>query len=195
NHADAGFSALHEALMRRDQKMIAALLEHKADPNFTLKTWTPTRRSSEDWNFDVSLVGASPLWMAARYHQPEAMRLLLKAGADPKFVHAHEYIAEDGFGQRLTNESNTLLMAATGLGRASKAWVSPTAAEREGVALETVKLCVEELGQDLNAMNTEGKTPLDGARTLRMATVVDYLTAKGAKGAAPAPGRGRGAAR
>lgn len=190
-----GFSALHEALMRRDTKLIAALLEHKADPNFPVKTWTPTRRSSEDWNFDYGLIGASPLWIAARFHQPEAMRLLLKAGADPKFVHSVEYVAEEGFGQATRKERTTLLMAAVGMGRAGKAWVAPAAPEREVVALETVRLAVEELGQDVNAAGLDGKTPLDGARQLRMPTVVEYLTSKGAKSAAPAPtGRGRGAA-
>ena len=196
NKMDAGFSTLHEALMRRDLKLITALLDHGADPNLPVKTWTPTRRSSEDWNFDPALIGASPLWIAARFAEPEAIRLLLKKGADPKFVHRVEYVAEDGFGQAVRKEQTTLLLAVTGLGRAGKAWVAPTAAEREAVTLETVKLAVEELGQDVNATNLEGKTPLDGARQLRMATVVEYLTGKGAKSTASAsgPGRGRGGA-
>src|SRR6185503_12422362 len=41
NSANAGFTALHEAIMRRDEKTVAALLAHKADPNTPLKTWTP----------------------------------------------------------------------------------------------------------------------------------------------------------
>src|SRR5580765_4514406 len=47
NAAPNGFTALHEAIMRRDEKMAAALLDHHADPNFPLKTLTPTRRSSD----------------------------------------------------------------------------------------------------------------------------------------------------
>ena len=50
NAADAGFSALHEAIMRRDRRMVTALLAHGADVNAPLRTWTPTRRSSKDWN-------------------------------------------------------------------------------------------------------------------------------------------------
>ncbi len=53
----AGFSPLHEAVMRRDERIVKALLDHGAYPSDQLRTWTPTRRSSDDWNFDVSLIG------------------------------------------------------------------------------------------------------------------------------------------
>ena len=33
----AGFSALHAAIMRRDTRMVSALLAHGADPNAPLK--------------------------------------------------------------------------------------------------------------------------------------------------------------
>src|SRR5579864_3487657 len=42
------FTALHEARMRRDEKIVKDLLDHGADPNIPQKTWTPMRRSSED---------------------------------------------------------------------------------------------------------------------------------------------------
>ena len=49
--------------------------------------------------------------------------------------------------------------------------------------LETVKLAVE-LGIDVNAANTDGRTALDAAKTLKYDTVVEFLVAHGAK-----PGR------
>ena len=79
--AAAGFSALHEAIMRRDEKMVTALLAHGADANAPLKTWTPTRRSSKDFHFEPALVGATPFWLAARFAEPGVMRLLVKQGA------------------------------------------------------------------------------------------------------------------
>jgi ankyrin repeat protein len=190
NKSDNGFAALHEGIMRRDEKMIAALLNHGADPNITLKTWTPTRRSSEDWNFDYALVGATPLYMATRFAEPNVMRMLIAKGADTKFVHNVEYVAEAGFGREDRKERNTLIMAAAGMGRAGNLWVPIPAKEREAAVLETVKLAVE-FGGDINATGLDGKTALDGANQLRMPSVVAYLTSKGAKATAPAGG-GRG---
>lgn len=191
NQSDPGFSALHIAIMRRDLTMATALLERGGDANFPVKTWTPTRRSSEDWHFDPALIGASPLWMATRFYQPDMMRLLLKHGAKRDFVHAVEYTAEAGFGSEQRKERTTLVMAAAGMGRAGQLWVAPPAREREPLVLETVKLALE-LAGDINATGLDGRTALDGARQLRYQTVIDFLTANGATGAAAAPG-GRGA--
>jgi uncharacterized protein len=191
NAAPNGFTALHEAVMRRDGEMVAALLDHGADANAPLKTWTPTRRSSDDWNFEPLIVGASPYWLAARFTEPDVMRLLVKHGADPKFVLHSDYVAEQGFGQTPRKETATALMAATGIIRV-KPWVEADPKEREALTLETVKLAVE-LGSDLNTANTDGRTALDGAKALKYDSVVSYLTEKGAKpGTGNPAGRGRG---
>lgn len=190
NLANAGFTALHEAIMRRDTKVVTALLDHGADANAPLKTWTPTRRSSEDFNFDPEIVGATPYWLAARFTEPDVMRMLVKHGADPKFVLHSEYVAEQGFGQVERKETATPLMAATGSIRI-KPWVDAKPFEREALTLETVKLTVE-LGSDLNTANTDGSTALDGAKALRYNSVIQYLTEKGAKAGTGGGRRGRG---
>ncbi len=188
NAAQAGFTALHEAIMRRDEEMVRMLVDHGADVNAPLRTWTPTRRSSDDWHFEPSLVGATPFWLAARFTEPGVMRLLLQHGADPKFVLHSQYVAEQGFGQAQRKETATALMAATGVIRVAP-WVEIPAAERQALTLESVKLLVD-LGVDLNLANTDGRTALDDARGLRYQTVVNYLVEKGAKaGAGPAPER------
>src|SRR5436190_7749364 len=48
NNDTAGFTALHCAIMRRDEATVAALLARGASPNTPVTMWTPTRRSSDD---------------------------------------------------------------------------------------------------------------------------------------------------
>jgi ankyrin repeat protein len=177
NKTDAGFGALHIAIMRRDEKMAGALLARGANPNTPLETWTPTRRSSRDFHFPPPLVGATPFWLAARFNEPGIMRLLANHGADPMFVQHSRYIAGERFNER--TEETTALLAATGMGGGA-AWVQPPAADREALMLETVKLAVE-LGVDVNAANSDGRTALQAAKALQYESVVEYLTQKGAK--------------
>jgi ankyrin repeat protein len=186
NAMKAGFAPLHEAIMRRDEHMVASLLAHGADPNAPLQTWTPTRRSSEDWNFAPELVGATPFWLAARFTEPAIMAMLLERGADPMFVHHGERMVEgrgEAFQRRV--DTTTALMAATGIG-GGRAWVPLPAKERPAATLEAVKLCVAR-GIDVNAANNDGRTALDAATALKYDTVVAFLKEHGAKpGAKPA---------
>jgi uncharacterized protein len=186
NASGAGFAALHAAILRRDDGMVSALLAHGADANAPLRTWTPTRRSSHDFNFSPELVGATPFWLAARFSEPGVMRLLVKHGADPLFVHHGDHVVEARGGEAFEHraEVTNALMAATGMGGGT-AWVQPGLAERETLTLEAVTLAVE-LGVDINAANTDGRTALDAARALKYDAVVKLLVEKGAK-----PGTGR----
>jgi len=169
NLAAAGFSALHEAIMRRDEKLVKILLDHGADANVPLRTWTPTRRTSKDFNFE-----------------PEVMRLLVKHGADPLFVHHSDKVVEGRSGNPFDHriEATTALMAAAGMGGGGASWAPVARSQREALALEAVKIAVE-LGIDVNAANTDGRTALDSAKTLRFDSVAAFLTEKGAKPGTP----------
>jgi ankyrin repeat protein len=187
NAAKAGFAPLHEAIMRRDEMMVSALLSHGANANAPLLTWTPTRRSSDDWNFAPELVGATPFWLAARFSEAGVMRLLLKHGADPLFVHHGDRMVE-GRGEAFQHRPDvtTALMAAMGMG-GGRAWVLLPPKERQAAALEAAKLVVD-LGVDVNAANTDGRTALDGAQTLKYESVVAFLKEHGARASGkPAP--------
>ena len=186
NAAAAGFSALHAAVMRRNEKMVGALLAHGADANAPLKTWTPTRRSSKDYNFPPELVGATPFWLAARFSEPGVMRLLVQHGADPLFVHHSDKVVEGrgGKGFEHRKEATTALMAAAGMGGGGSGWVDVPRSQREALTLEAAKLAVE-LGVDVNAANTDGRNALDGARTLRYDSLIKFLVEKGAKSDRP----------
>ena len=67
-----------------------------------------------------------------------------------------------------------------GDGRRRTAWVQPSRDEREALTLEAVKLAVE-LGVDVNAANTDGRTALDAAQALKYETVVAFLVEQGAR--------------
>jgi len=180
--AAAGFSALHAAIMRRDTRMATALLAHGADANAPLKTWTPTRRSSRDFNFAPELVAATPFWLAARFIEPDVMRLLLKHGANASVVHEGHYHNEEPVEPR--TQITNAVMAATGMG-GGIAWVQPDRAEREALMLESVRLAVDQ-GIDVNAENVDGRTALDAARALKFERVAAFLIEKGAR-----PGKAR----
>jgi ankyrin repeat protein len=178
NAASAGFTALHAAIMRRDARMVAALLARGADANAPLTAWTPTRRSSRDHNFAPELVGATPYWLASRFSQPDVMRLLLEKGANAKFVHHANYHSEEPVAPR--TQVTTAVMAAVGMGGGG-AWVQPDRLEREKLMLESVTLAVEQ-GADVNAVNSDGRTALDAARALKFESVIKFLTDRGARG-------------
>ncbi len=177
---DAGFSALHIAVMRRDAGLAGALLTHGADPNVRLRTWTPTRRASRDFHFWPALVGATPFWLAARLGEPDLMRLLARHGADPRFVHHADYVPSRRGIRR--QEATTALMAALGMGggRRLRAWVPAAEGEPETRALATVQAAVE-LGADVNAADLDGRTALDAATDWTYETVIEYLVEHGAK--------------
>jgi ankyrin repeat protein len=180
-NAPADFTALQCAIMRRDDRMITALLNHGADPNTPVKNWTPTRRASNDLNFGPELVGASPLWLAARFLQPATVKLLAQKGADPTFVHHASYVAGGLYKER--KETTTALMAAVGLGTGDP-WVDVPKAKREALALEVVTFLID-AGVDVNAKASDGKTALDGAKAAKYASVVALLTEKGATPGTP----------
>jgi ankyrin repeat protein len=180
NAAGAGFSALHVAIMHRDEDLGRVLLAHGADPNARITNWTPTRRASADWSFHPSLVGATPFWLAARLTQPRFMQLLVEQGADPLFVHDVHYVASSGsYGAGGRDESTTALMAAAGMGgpRRVRGFVNPDPAELEFLTLEAVKLAVA-LGVDVNATNLDDQTAAD-ARTYP--SVIDFLNTEAAR--------------
>jgi len=86
-----GFTALHCAIMRRDEATVAALLSNAADPNVPVTAWTPTRRSSDDYHFMPALgMGGGAGWVPVDRASREGLiletvRLAVELGAD---VHA-----------------------------------------------------------------------------------------------------------
>ena len=91
NAAGAGYTALHAAILHKDDHLVAALLVRGADPNVPVVRSTPVRRDSVDYYLHPSYVGATPFWLAARFSAPAIMRLLAEHGADPLVAHRPVY--------------------------------------------------------------------------------------------------------
>lgn len=140
-------------------ELMKALLKAGADPNAAIaaKPWFRSLFSDPTW---VNPAGATPFWRAAQSSDIDAMRLLAKYGADPQIA---------------TKAGDTPLMAASGVG-----WASNWSVNAPVPAIEAVKYCVE-LGNDVNAVDSQGYTPLHGTGYIGNNDMVRYLVDHGAK--------------
>lgn len=186
NAGGAGYTALHAAILRQDEKAVAALLAHGADPNAPVLRFTPARRGSSDFYLHPAFVGATPFWLAARMnHQASSMRLLAKHGADPLFVHHVEHWVS-GSGYQVTRYkegATTALMAAVGMGGRvtfGEDGIEPDLVERDGPMVEAVKVAAE-LGVDVNAANVDGNTALHIVAARGYDAVAKFLVERGAR--------------
>lgn len=185
NAGSERFTPLIAAIMRQNDAVVRQLLEHGADVNLPLGDFTPHQRgSSTDFSFHKSWVGATPLWLAARFGTPSIVRELLDHGADPHFVHRGVFYGgrPGGILSEKREEVSTTLMAAVELsGNSGNAW---TPVDRdEPTVLSAVRLLVE-ADVDVNARDQDGRTALDGATMLGFADVTDFLTGVGAESGA-----------
>ncbi len=182
NAAAAGFTALHEAIMRRDERMVGALLAHGADANAPLRTWTPTRRSSRRLQFrararrrDTVLAGRAlqrtgrhaPAGETRRRSAVRAPRRARGRGAGRQRVSTPDR-GDDGADGRDRN------------GRRPTAWVQPDRGEREALTLEAVKLArrARRRRQCRQHRRPHGARCRQG---LKYDTVVTFLVEHGAK--------------
>jgi ankyrin repeat protein len=135
------------------------LIAHGADPNARGST-TTARRQGGDQNYK-DLAGATPFFLAAKSGDVPFMRLLLASGADAS-IPSKEHI--------------TPLMVAAGVGCVPGQWVEP-----ERAVLAAVKMLVDELKADVNAVDVKNETALHGAVCRSADSVIQYLVDKGAR--------------
>ena len=136
--------------------LVKKLLDAGADPNAVINS-TPRARMREG---SPRLVYATTIMRAAFSGDIELVKLLLAHGADPHII---------------SSDRETTLMAASGTGFINGYHRARPPAER----LEVVKLLVS-LGEDVNAADSYGITPLMVAANLGDLNVVKFLVEKGA---------------
>ena len=151
NAAGSGYTGLHIAIRRGDVALVKALLARGADPNARLVKATPARRLSDDVALARPLVGATPLWLAANFAQPEIIGLLTAAGASVDAT---------------ANDGTTPLMAAFGRNPAA--------------ALAAARRLVED-GAQVNAADEDGDTALHRAASSGFDEIIRLLAANGAR--------------
>jgi ankyrin repeat protein len=153
-----GYAALHYAASRGNMlESVKALLAHGANPSARLEKDPPGRPPEA-----ISLIGATPLFLAAQAGNASAVRLLVASGADPKVA---------------TKNDTTPLLVAAGVGEfEDDRFVTATRNAR----LETAKLLVE-LGADVNAAGENGWTALHGAAYTGSDGIIQFLIENGAK--------------
>jgi ankyrin repeat protein len=136
--------------------LVKTLLAHGANPNARL-AWKELRFDRDDQearlpsNISVgrvylSLVGATPFFLAAKHGDVALMRVLAATGADPLLP---------------TVQNVTPLQAAAGLGYWDGETPGPLGGTPESERLEAVKLALD-LGGDVNAVADFGDIPLEG---------------------------------
>ena len=184
----SGHTALHAAVLRGNLEAVKVLIEHGANLEALLEKPTPVRRQSTDYAFHDALIGATPLWLAARFSEPRIMEALIAAGADPKITNHMVFPAQREGENYIRDEGEiNLLMAAVGMGHARLrvSWGTPERRSgqvdtREALALDSAMLALA-AGADINGENAEGQTALAFAKQRRYESIVTLLEAAGAR--------------
>jgi ankyrin repeat protein len=203
NIVEAGHTALHFAVARKNMDLVKALIAHKADVNVRLTKGQPDPDGNLRYNqLPEYLLGATPYLLATALNEIETMKVLAAAGADPKtpmmdgttptmasmgvFPGVFTFIPFVKIGERGAQGDNTAYFQRKRLFSETK-------------VLETMKLAVElSGGEDINAARGAlttyhvgnsrtlvgrdvGDTALHIATADKYPTVIEFLISKGAK--------------
>ena len=169
NAAEAGYTALHAAVLRSEVELVDALLEHGADPNAVLEHGTPGRRFSADYSLRYQLIGANAFWLAAKYGELEILRTLAEHGADP--------LATPDSGMSALQAAMSVTSGTEN--RRNRVGIPPPdRTDDERLTLELARITLD-LGLDVNAADQRGDTALHSAVRQGFESVIEFLAARG----------------
>jgi uncharacterized protein len=178
NAAGAGWNALHQVIHSRRPNLgytpgpvptgsvdsinvVKKMLARGVNVNARM-----TKNGMKDGQRNrLNRLGATAFLLAAKNTDFEVMKVLADAGADARIPSA---------------DGTTPLMVAAGLAIWYVGEDGGSLPGQEGEVLDAVKLCVA-LGNDVNAANAAGETPMHGAAFRGVNPVVEFLVEKGAK--------------
>ncbi len=170
NASEAGYTALHAAVLRSQVELAEALLEHGADLNAVIEHGTAGRRFSADYSIRRQLIGTDALWLAAKYGEVEILSALVENGADPLVVRSNMTLLQVAMG----NSGSGLENRRDRIGNAPL-----DQAEEEQRTLELARFLID-LGVDVNATSRRGDTALHDAVRKSFGSVIEFLVASGA---------------
>lgn len=167
--AGAGYGVLHAAVLRGDLALVKASLNSGADANARIVKGTPYRRQSADFYLSASMVGATPLIMAAKYGSADIIKALMASGADLTLA---------------DHSGTTPLIAAANPNDNNRQPASiilrKSREHEEGRSLQSVRTLLD-LGVDVDAVNNAGDTALHIAVAARANSIIKLLAERGAK--------------
>ena len=175
NAAEAGYTALHAAVLTGDLDLVEALLAHEARPDAQVTLATRVTRNGQVLMLGEHLLGATPFALAAKFIDVDIMRVLADAGADVRLP--------------LKNGWTPLMLAASASWRyavwdrrdraLAKAPAFQAQMYDEAGTLAAVRFAVES-GADVNAVDAVGSTALHYVVDKGFDAVVEFLAARGA---------------
>jgi ankyrin repeat protein len=201
NIAEAGHTALHLAVARKNHELLQALLAHAASPNIRLTKGEPDPDGNRRFNqLPEYLLGATPFLLATALNEIDVMQILVKAGADPLVPMADgttPVMASMGIFPGVFTFIPFEKVPAGGAAGDNTAYFQRKKLFSEDKVLQTMKLTVE-LGGDVNAARGSlityhvgnsrtlvgrdaGDTALHIATADKYPTVVEFLVSKGAR--------------
>jgi ankyrin repeat protein len=201
NVAEAGHTALHLAVARKNHELLQALLARGASVNVRLTKGDPDPDGKRSFNqLPEYLLGATPYLLATALNEMDVMKILVKAGADPLIPMADgttPIMASMGIFPGVFTFIPFEKVPAGGAQGDNTAYFQRKKLFSEDKVLETMKLAVE-FGGDVNAARgalvtyhvgnsrtlvgrDAGDTALHIATADKYPTVVEFLVSKGAK--------------
>jgi ankyrin repeat protein len=159
--------------------LVKALLDHGADPNAKIASdfppydYAPISRSNGNFLPQISLVGATPFFLAAASRDLDMMRFLVERRADPRLP------AMDGVTPLMVAAGMAHERGGVGFGGNVGVEYTTTADQHKRI-LDAVKMAVD-LGADVNAVNEwRGQTAMHAATFMGYTEVIEFLASKGA---------------